>query len=151
MYLFLNQNGKFIIFYYVVYIPPCFVVDLQGNLHHTFGEVMPFMRISGKATLNILKIVKKELSISLGIAIRRAAKEKRSILYKEVHLRGINIYSILHILTPFQNWIHSCMCVCSHFHLPIVSRSSSLFSLRNLSNKFTLSRPPMPLITRSSC
>jgi hypothetical protein len=48
------------------------------------------MRISGKATLNILKIVKKELSISLGIAIRRAAKEKRSILYKDVHLRGMH-------------------------------------------------------------
>lgn len=81
------------------YIPPCFVVDTQGNLHHTFGAVMPFMRISGKATLNILKIVQKELSISLGIAIRRATKEKRPILYKEVHLRGMISCIYLQLLT----------------------------------------------------
>jgi hypothetical protein len=49
---------------------------------------MPFMRIAGKATLNILKIVKKDLSVSLGIAIRRAIKEKRSIVYKDVHMKG---------------------------------------------------------------
>lgn len=71
------------------YVPPCFVVDIQGNLRHTFGTVMPYMRFSGKATLNILKIVQKDLSTSIGIAIRRASNEKRTVMYKEVHLRGM--------------------------------------------------------------
>ncbi len=80
-------------FFYTPDIPPCFVVDAHANLHHSFGDVIQFMRITGKATLNILKLVKKELSISLGVAIRRAAKEKRTILYKDVHIRGLYPYS----------------------------------------------------------
>ncbi len=55
MYLPFFQCGTF---FYIPNIPPCFVVNVHANLHHSFGDVIQFMRITGKAILNILKLGK---------------------------------------------------------------------------------------------
>lgn len=65
------------------YIPPSIVVDENYDILHICGDVNQFVKLpSGKASFNLLNLVKGELRTPISIALHKAFKEEKSIIYK---------------------------------------------------------------------
>jgi two-component system CheB/CheR fusion protein len=63
-------------------LPPSVLVDENGELVHTCGDVDKFLKVPrGKVYYDIQKMVPKELSTALGTAISKVKKEKKSVTY----------------------------------------------------------------------
>ena len=58
----------------------CFVVDGSYQVLHTFGDPQRFLKIrSGGASLSILRLVDRPLSLALSKALRHAEKQSRAV------------------------------------------------------------------------
>jgi two-component system CheB/CheR fusion protein len=65
----------------------CIVVNDQFQLTYVFGEVNDFVSFTtGAASLDILSLVPKPLSLALSTSLHRARKEDKTIVYKGVVL-----------------------------------------------------------------
>jgi two-component system CheB/CheR fusion protein len=70
------------------YLPPSVLIDENHDLVHVFKDVNKYIKFGiGKANLNIMRIIRPELSIALGTSIHKVFKDKREISYKEIQLR----------------------------------------------------------------
>ena len=63
----------------------CIIVNENFQLTYTFGELREFVSFpSGEASLDILKLVPKDLSLALSTALHRAKKENKMINYNGI-------------------------------------------------------------------
>ena len=67
----------------------CLVLNEKYEILHSFGQPQRFLRVHpGKASLSVLKLVPRALSLALSGALHRAAKEQRTVGYSGVPLPG---------------------------------------------------------------
>ena len=85
------------------YVPPSIVVDENYNLVHTFGDISSYLSIpAGKVSLNVLTLVRQELSVILRTIIHKVIKENKKFVYKDVPLKGIDKGKSLKVIVyPF--------------------------------------------------
>ncbi|THB78737.1 MAG: chemotaxis protein CheR [Desulfobulbaceae bacterium] len=66
----------------------CMVLNEKFQITYTFGDPGDFVSFtSGEASLDITKLVPKDLSLSLSTALYRAQKERKTIHYKGILLK----------------------------------------------------------------
>jgi len=64
------------------------VVNENHQILHIFGDVGEYMRMpAGRATLNLIHLAQKELSVALGTALHKAAKEGQEVVYHNIRIR----------------------------------------------------------------
>ena len=67
----------------------CLVLNAKHEILHSFGQPQRFLTVRpGQASLSVLKLVPRALSLALSSALRRAAKEQQTVQYSEVPLAG---------------------------------------------------------------
>jgi two-component system, chemotaxis family, CheB/CheR fusion protein len=67
----------------------CLVLNAKHEILHSFGQPQRFLTVHpGQASLNVLKLVPRALSLALSSAFRRAAKEQQTVRYSAVPLPG---------------------------------------------------------------
>jgi two-component system, chemotaxis family, CheB/CheR fusion protein len=67
----------------------CLVLNEKYEILHSFGEPQRFLTVQpGRASLSVLKLVPRALSLALSGALRRAAKEQQAVGYSRVPLPG---------------------------------------------------------------
>ena len=72
------------------YAPVCLLVDEAGELLHSFGRLPDYLRLSGgRASLNVIKMLPKELSLALSTALHRCIKERQEVVYNNIRLATI--------------------------------------------------------------
>lgn len=60
------------------YVPPCIVVNKNLMIVQFFGPVSPYLEpVTGKASLNILKIIRADLVVYLGSLLQKARKTEK--------------------------------------------------------------------------
>lgn len=65
----------------------CLVLNANYEILYSFGEPQRFLTVHpGQASLSVLKLVPRALSLALSSALRRAAKEKQTVRYSHVRL-----------------------------------------------------------------
>jgi two-component system CheB/CheR fusion protein len=69
------------------YVPPSVLVDSEQNVLHVFGDISSILRLpTGKVSLQVLKMVPKDLSVALGTALHKATRDQREIRYTDVRV-----------------------------------------------------------------
>jgi two-component system CheB/CheR fusion protein len=67
----------------------CLVLNEKYEILHSFGQPQRFLTVRpGRATLSVLKLVPRALSLALSGALRRATKEQQTVAYSGVPLPG---------------------------------------------------------------
>jgi two-component system CheB/CheR fusion protein len=67
----------------------CLVLNAKHEILRSFGEPQRFLTMHpGRASLSVLKLVPRGLSLALSSALRRAAKEQQTVRYSGVRLSG---------------------------------------------------------------
>ncbi len=70
------------------YAPASFVIDENANLQHSFGNMPEYVRLpQGQVTLNLVKMLPKELSLALSTAIHRTMKERGPVQYHSIRFQ----------------------------------------------------------------
>jgi two-component system CheB/CheR fusion protein len=65
----------------------CLALNAKHEILHSFGEPQRFLTVQpGKASLNVLKLVPRGLSLALSSALHRAAKKQETVRYSHVQL-----------------------------------------------------------------
>jgi two-component system CheB/CheR fusion protein len=65
----------------------CLVLNANYEILYSFGEPQRFLTVHpGEASLRILKLVARPLSLALSSALRRAAKERQTVRYSDIRL-----------------------------------------------------------------
>src|SRR5437773_8147474 len=66
----------------------CLVLNEKYEMLHSFGQPQRFLTVHpGRASLNVLKLVPRALSLALSGALRRAVEEQQTVGYSRVPLR----------------------------------------------------------------
>jgi two-component system CheB/CheR fusion protein len=67
----------------------CLVLNAKHEILHSFGQPERFLAVRpGQASLSVLKLVPRALSLALSSALRRSAKEQKTVRYSTVPLPG---------------------------------------------------------------
>ncbi len=67
------------------FAPLCLLIDEGGDLLHTFGPLPDYLRLPiGRATLNVVKMLPKELGLALSTALHRCIKDREEVLYNNI-------------------------------------------------------------------
>ena len=67
----------------------CLALNAKHEILRSFGEPQRFLTVQpGKASLNVLKLVPRGLSLALSSALHRAAKKQETVRYSHVRLSG---------------------------------------------------------------
>ena len=65
----------------------CLVLNASYEILYSFGQPQRFLTVHpGQASLSILKLVPRGLSLALSSALRRAAKDRQAVRYSDVRL-----------------------------------------------------------------
>lgn len=68
-------------------MPPSVIVNDEFQIVHVFKEVDNFLRINpGKASLNVLGMMKKELSVVVSSMLHKAASELKQVIFRKVKI-----------------------------------------------------------------
>ena len=74
------------------YVPPCILVNKNLTIVQFFGIIAPYLEpVTGKASLNVLKIIREDLVIHLGSLLQKARKTQ-TVATKEgirIHINNI--------------------------------------------------------------
>jgi two-component system CheB/CheR fusion protein len=67
------------------FAPTCFAVNEKNEILYSFGQTQRFIALPvGRANLNLLKLVPRDLSLALATALRQARKENSVVRYRRV-------------------------------------------------------------------
>src|SRR5436190_8815171 len=67
----------------------CLVLNERYEILHSFGQPQRFLTVHpGRASLNVLRLAPRALSLALSGALRRAAKEQQAVGYSGIPLPG---------------------------------------------------------------
>ena len=70
------------------YVPPCILVNKGLTIVQFFGIIAPYLEpVTGKASLNVLKIIREELVIHLGSLLQKARKTERIAIKEGIRIR----------------------------------------------------------------
>ncbi len=73
------------------FVPPSVLIDEENNILHFFRNIDKYIHFSyGRASFNILKLVRAEFSMILGGIIHKVKKEKKDVIYKDIHYKENN-------------------------------------------------------------
>jgi two-component system CheB/CheR fusion protein len=75
------------------YVPPCILVNKNLMIVQFFGPISPYLEpVTGKASFNVLKIIREDLVIYLGSLIQQAKKTEKVAVKQgiAVHHNGIS-------------------------------------------------------------
>lgn len=68
-------------------IPACLVTDPSGTLIHSFGSPSRFLKTpTGKATLNVLEMMPREIALLISSAINKVVKTSEPMYYNDIKL-----------------------------------------------------------------
>ncbi|OOB79272.1 MAG: hypothetical protein BEN18_04385 [Epulopiscium sp. Nuni2H_MBin001] len=68
------------------YVPKGVIVNEALELRHTFGDVNEYIKIpSNKLSLNILKMIRKDLSVAVGTALQNVFTSGKDIRYSNIN------------------------------------------------------------------
>lgn len=87
------------------YIPRGLIIDESYELLHVIGDVNNYIRIpSNKLSLNILKMIRQDLSIAVSTAVHNVLREGKELKYRNIQIKNLDGYKEL-ILTvkPFND------------------------------------------------
>lgn len=74
------------------YVPPCILVNKALTILQFFGVVGPYLEpVTGKASLNILKIIREDLVIHLGSLLQQARKTENVVAKEGVRIHINNV------------------------------------------------------------
>ncbi len=80
-------------------IPACLVMDTSGLLLHTFGTPDRFLHTpQGKATLNVLDMLPREIALLVSSATSKVLRTKEPLIYRDVQFK-VGDYSQMTNLT----------------------------------------------------
>lgn len=80
------------------FIPPSIIIDDTYEIIHIFKDVNKFIKLpSGKASFDVLTLIRKELNTAISIGIHKALKENREIIYKDFKLKENDTISLINI------------------------------------------------------
>ncbi|MEM6336418.1 MAG: PAS domain-containing protein, partial [Bacteroidota bacterium] len=67
-------------------LPPSLVIDGDGTLVHAFGDVRAYMRppTGYRLDLNVTKVVREELALTVSAAVRRTLDENETVIYRGI-------------------------------------------------------------------
>ncbi|OON90822.1 MAG: hypothetical protein ATN32_03145 [Candidatus Epulonipiscium fishelsonii] len=69
------------------YIPKGIIVNQEFELVHTIGDVNEYIRIpSNRVSLNLLKMIRKDLSVAVGTALNNVFAENKSFKYRNIKI-----------------------------------------------------------------
>lgn len=69
------------------YGPICLMMDETGELLHSFGRMPDYLRMpGGRASLNVIKMLPKELGLALSTALHRCIKERTEVVYNNIRV-----------------------------------------------------------------
>lgn len=64
---------------------PCVIVNESREVQHVFGDVTPYLRLpKGRIDLDVLRMARGDLSISIGAGIQEAARSRARVHYQGV-------------------------------------------------------------------
>lgn len=91
------------------FLPPSVIVDDNFEIVHILKDVNRYIKLpAGKASLDILSLVRKDISTALSIALHKCLKENKEILYNDLKLREKSEIIQLNIkIKPFGERIKS--------------------------------------------
>ncbi|TVQ11491.1 MAG: PAS domain S-box protein [Bacteroidetes bacterium] len=70
------------------FLPPSLIIDENFEIVHILKDVNKYIKLpSGKVSLDILSLIRKEICTTLSIAIHKAFKEDKEIIYNGFKLR----------------------------------------------------------------
>jgi two-component system CheB/CheR fusion protein len=70
------------------FAPTCFVVNEKDEILYSFGKPHEFITLrTGRANLNLIKLVPRDLGLALSTAIRRARKQNSLVRFSGVSIR----------------------------------------------------------------
>lgn len=70
------------------FIPPSVIIDENFEIVHILKDVNKYIKLAaGRASLDLLTLIRKEISTPLSIAIHKALKENKEIIYNDFKLR----------------------------------------------------------------
>ena len=70
------------------YVPPCILVNKSLTIVQFFGIIAPYLEpVTGKASLNVLKIIREDLVIHLGSLLQKARKTERLAMKEGIRIR----------------------------------------------------------------
>ncbi len=79
------------------YVPRGVIVNESFELRHAFGDVNEFIKIpTNKLSLNILKMIRKDLSVAVGTALQNVFNTGKGIRYNNIN-ENITLIAKIHI------------------------------------------------------
>jgi two-component system CheB/CheR fusion protein len=70
------------------FVPTCFAVNDKNEVLYSFGQTKAFLALpAGRAHLNLLKLVPRDLSLAIAVALREAKKQNAVVRYRRVKFR----------------------------------------------------------------
>ncbi|MFW5891788.1 MAG: chemotaxis protein CheB [Bacteroidota bacterium] len=80
------------------FIPPSIIVDENYQIVHIFKDVNKYLKLpSGKISIDILHLVRKELNTAINIAVHKSVNENKEIIYKDFKIKErdeIHVFNI---------------------------------------------------------
>lgn len=76
-------------------MPPSVIVDENLRLVHVFNEVNAFLRVpSGRASHDILSMVRQEISVVLSSMLNKSLKDNKESIFKDIKLKDDKVVNI---------------------------------------------------------
>jgi two-component system CheB/CheR fusion protein len=70
------------------FVPTCFAVNDKNEILYSFGQTKAFIALpAGRASLNLLKLVPRDLSLAIATTLREARKQNAVVRYRRVKFR----------------------------------------------------------------
>jgi len=77
------------------YFPPSVIIDETHEVIHTINQVSKYISIpSGQASLNLIKMLPRELSIIVSSLIRRSDKQNTQVVVEDINIGNDNTKSL---------------------------------------------------------
>jgi two-component system, chemotaxis family, CheB/CheR fusion protein len=78
------------------YSPTCFVVNEKNEILYSFGQPQTFVAMpAGRANLDLLKLVPRDLSLAIATALRQAKKQNKIVHYRHVKFQRDQTKSLI--------------------------------------------------------
>ena len=75
------------------YVPPCILVNKSLTIVQFFGPISPYLEpVTGKASFNVLKIIREDLVIYLGSLIQQARKTEKVAVKEGIRVNHHAVY-----------------------------------------------------------
>jgi two-component system CheB/CheR fusion protein len=112
------------------FVHPCVAINKNLSIIHFFGATSPYLQpITGKASLNVLKIIREDLVVDLGILIQQAKKTAKTASKAGIRIQDSNTSKEVTI-NVVPTWVSEEMFLLVVFnenaiHSPIVEEKGS--------------------------